>query len=154
MQRQVLSGELVDWIAKTGMANALTPDEMSRYVAVGRFDVAMQRRLGCADFEVATSVAVLDKMMFDHGLPASRLKSLLEMVHDPLAIYRSATHPTSSVVIVSTQNLGSAPVLIPIWLNKQSRPGKQPIHWISSAYAKNDPHILRTWDTQGHKLWP
>lgn len=154
MQRKIFSDAIIDWIQTAGFANSLTPEESSQHIVLGRFEETMQTRLGCLDYEIATSVATLDKMMFDHGVPASHLKKLMQMIQNPAAIYRSATHPDSSVVIVSTQNLGGQPILIPIWLNKQSRTGKQPDHWISSAYKKSNPHILQTWDSQGYKIWP
>lgn len=126
---------------------------MDDHVVIGRFTTDMLSRLKCADHELVTSVSVLEKMMFDHGLSAPKLKSLHQTICQPERIYQSASHPTSSIVVMTLETVGIKPVLVPIWLSKPGATGKPPDHWVSSAYAKDDAGIFNRWDAAGLLLW-
>lgn len=154
MQRKLLTNELVDWVQSEGLKAAITPDDMGKHVIIGRFTDVMLSRLTCPDLEIVTSIAVLEKMIFTHGVTANHIKSLSQLICNPQEIFQSTSHPNDSVVIVTIENLAGNPILIPIWLNKPSRTGKQPDHWVSSAYPKTDPNVLVRWKKTGHQIWP
>lgn len=151
---QLLTDTLVDWIQTEGSKGLIQPNRLGDRVVIGRFTKDMLARLGCADLELVTSVSVLEKMMFDHGISASKLKSLHQTICTPERVYRSASHPQTSVVVMTLQRLGAKPILIPIWLNKASAAGKPAMHWVASGYVKDDPNIFTRWDAAGLLIWP
>lgn len=153
MKRTTLDENLAKQIRDASLNGQLGNDEKATRIAIGRFSQDMLEILQCKDLELETSVAVLDKMIFDHGIPASSLGRLSTLIETPQFIYKSATQ-TESVVVVSVEMLKAAPILIPIWIEKQGPKGKPNMHWVSSAYAKDDPNILARWDYQGLRIWP
>jgi hypothetical protein len=154
VQRKPLTDELVERVKTEGMKNTITEVEMAEHVIIGRFTDVMLSRLNCPDLEIATSISVLVKMIFNHGITPKHIKSLSQLICNPQEIYQSVSHPNDSVVIVTIENIAGEPILIPIWLNKPGRTGKQPDHWVSSAYAKTDPNVLTRWKSTGHQIWP
>ncbi len=151
--REQLTDSLVDWIQAEGSKGTIQPNRLDDRVVIGRFTQDMLSRLRCADLDLVTSVSVLEKMMFDHGISATKLKSLHQTICMPQRVYRSASHPQTSVVVMTLQNLGSKPILIPIWLNKASAAGKPAMHWVASGYVKDDPNIFAKWDAAGLLIW-
>ena len=153
MTREYLTEALVLWIQDEGAKGTIPASRMDHQVVIGRFTAQMLTVLNCADQELVTSVSVLEKMMFDHGVSATKLKSLHQTICQPQRIYRSATHTATSVVVVTMQNLNNKPILVPIWLSKAGPAGKSPVHWVSSGYVKDDPNIFATWEAKGLLLW-
>jgi Phage MuF-C-terminal domain len=148
-----LNDTLVDWIQTEGSKGLIHPNRLDDRVVIGRFTQDMLKRLGCSDLELITSVSVLEKMMFDHGISANKLKTLHQTICMPQRVYRSASHPQTSVVVMTLQRLGAKPILIPIWLNKASAAGKPAMHWVASGYVKDDPNIFNKWDAAGLLIW-
>lgn len=153
MKRENLTDALVQWVQDEGSKGTIPAFRMDHHVVIGRFPAQMLTILNCADQELVTSVSVLEKMMFDHGISATKLKSLHQTICQPQQIYKSATHTTTSVVVVTMQNLSNKPILVPIWLSKAGSTGKAPVHWVSSGYVKDDPKIFSTWEAKGLLLW-
>lgn len=153
MIREQITDELIQWIQDEGTKGAIPPTRMDDHVVIGRFTASILATLSVADLELVTSISVLEKMMFDHGISAAKLKPLHQVICTPVKIYRSATHPATSVVLMSTMVLGANPVLIPVWLNKPGPTGKPAVHWVSSAYVKTDPTVLPRWEANGLLVW-
>lgn len=144
---------MTNWVKAEGLAGNLSSDQLSERIVVGQFSAHMQAVLKCPDLELVTSVAVLDKMMFDHGIGATQLAQLNQIISKPQRIYQSASH-AESVVVVSVELLQQKPILVPIWINKAGPKGKPAMHWVSSAYTKDDPNVLTKWERDGLRLWP
>lgn len=153
MQREHLTDALVQWVHDEGSKGTIPAYRMDHHVVIGRFTTNMLTILNCADQELVTSVSVLEKMIFDHGISAAKLKSLHQTICQPQRIYKSATHPATSVVVMTMQNLGNKPILVPISISKPGPTGKQPVHWVASGYVKDDPNIFAKWDANGLLLW-
>jgi hypothetical protein len=151
--REHLTDSLVEWIQTHGSKGTISPNRLDDHIVIGRFGQDMLWRLRCADLDLITSVSVLEKMMFDHGISATKLKSLNQTICTPQRIYQSASHPETSVVVMTLQSLGMKPILIPIWLNKPSSKGKPAMHWVASGYVKDDPRIFDKWDAAGLLIW-
>jgi hypothetical protein len=151
--REQLTDDLVQWIQNEGTKGTIPPNRMDDHVVIGHFTETILTALNVDDLEIVTSISVLEKMMFDHGISAAKLKSLHQVVCTPVKIFRSATHPAESVVLLSTMVLGAKPVLIPVRLSKPGPAGKAAVHWISSAYVKEDPTVIQRWETNGLLIW-
>lgn len=152
MKRKQLDRTLLDWIKSEGGRNAIPETALDDHVVLGRFNAGMLAILKCVDLEIVTSVAVLDKMLFDHGISINKLERLHSLICSPIKVYQSATQSTS-VVIMTVELHRGKPILLPIWLNKPGATGKPPMHWLSSGYTKDNPNWQSTWDSKGLLLW-
>lgn len=153
MRREKLTDELVQWIQDNGSNGTIPERRMDDHVIIGRFTAEVLTIIKCPDLELVTSVSVIEKMMFDHAISATKLKALHTIICQPERVYRSASHPDTSIVLMTMQRLGTRPIVIPIWLSKPGPTGKSPVHWIASGYAKDDPASFDKWDASGLLLW-
>lgn len=153
MRREPLSHALVDWIREEGLKGTIPPARYDDHVVVGRFSPDMLMVLACDDHELVTSISVLEKMMFDHAISAERVKGLHQLVCTPQKVFRSATHPDTSIVVLTPEELRGCPILVPVRLNHRSGAGKPLMHWVASAYAKDHPEMLAKWEQRGLLLW-
>ena len=92
----------------------------------------------------------VDKCFFDHGITKGMLERLPAMITTPKALYRSATHPDTAVVVAFETKDGS-PLLVPVQPNRQTGRGSYN-HVIASVYAK-EPMIETRWTANGLLLW-
>lgn len=153
MQRERLTDALVQWIHDEGVRGTIPAGRMNDHIVIGRFTAEMLAILQCNDRALVTSVSTLEKMMFDHAISAAKLKDLHRMICTPEKIFRSATHPTTSIVVMTIETLRHVPIIIPIHLEKPGATGKDPVHWVASAYAKDKPAMLAKWETSGLLMW-
>jgi hypothetical protein len=153
MTREQLTAELVAWIQKTGLAGPIPPDRMRAMLSIGHFSQEMLGLLQCDDLELVTTISVLEKMIFDHGLRAEHLCGLHGLICQPEKIFKSATRPDSSVVIMSLETLRARPIILPIELGKRMSKGQPAVHWLSSGYAKDSQDIIAKWKRDGLLIW-
>lgn len=153
MQREPLTNDLVKWIQDEGVKGTIPQARMEHHVVIGRLSAEMLTILGCDDLELFTSVAVLEKMLFDHGISVDKLTDLSRLVCIPQTVYKSASRPHDSVVVVSVETLRENPILVPIHLGKQLGRGGPVVHWVSSCYAKDNPAIFDRWERDGLLIW-
>ena len=153
MTREQLTAELVAWIKNTGLAGPIEPDRMRAMLSIGRFSQEMLGLLQCEDLELVTTISVLEKMIFDHGLKEEHLCGLHGLICQPEKIFKSATRPDTSVVIMSLETLRERPIILPIELGKRMAKGKPSMHWLSSGYAKDNRDIIAKWKSDGLLIW-
>ena len=91
----------------------------------------------------------IDKAHFDHGITRSLLERLGDVIHNPKALYRSATVQGAAVVITFEMKNGS-PVLVPLHANKPV--GRTHANLVASVYHK-EPTVEERWQQQGLLLW-
>lgn len=153
MARELLTAELVAWISATGLAGPIPPIRMQDIVSIGSFTPEILTILKCADLELVTSIAVLEKMIFDHALKESHVSELHGMICKPEKIFKSATRPDTSVVVMSLETLRTHPIILPIELGKAMSQKKAPVHWLSSGYAKDQQEVIAKWERNGLLIW-
>ena len=151
MKQHHLSLDLVQAIQQAGLDGTASNDDRRNQVLLGRFPSHLLGVLNIHDLEIVTSVAIIEKMIFDHGLPPSVVADLHHLVSNPNAIYQSATQ-SDSIVVLTVQITRRLPVLVAIRLAKPDSTGKGNVHWLASAYPK-DPAMFGRWEKQGLLLW-
>lgn len=92
------------------------------------------RLLGIEPKPVVTSLALLRKMHDDHGVPASVLKRLPELISDPVLVLRSRTQD-GRMVIVTDELIGGRPLVLVIDPSGES--GNVQVVFVPSAYPKD-----------------
>ncbi|EOV3371228.1 hypothetical protein OSZ62_17040 [Edwardsiella ictaluri] len=77
------------------------------------------RLLGAADLEVVITRDVIRKATngVKHVVPMAVIEQLPELMHDPLAVYRSATQPDAVVMHLALQDRNGDPVLSAVHFN-------------------------------------
>ncbi|UCQ19348.1 hypothetical protein DCF79_08030 [Edwardsiella tarda] len=77
------------------------------------------RLLGAADLEVVITRDVIRKATngVKHVVPMAVIEQLPELMHDPLAVYRSATQPDAVVMHLALQDRNGDPVLCAVHFN-------------------------------------
>ena len=153
MTREPLTAALVAWISETGLSGPIPAQRMRAILSIGRFPTDMLNVLGCKDLELVTTISVLEKMIFDHGLRYDHLCGLHSLICRPEKIFRSASRPETSVVILSLETLRDRPIILPIELNKPMAKGQHPVHWLSSGYAKDNREMIDRWEKNGLLIW-
>jgi Phage MuF-C-terminal domain len=104
---------------------------------------------GFPDLKVVIKGKTVDKAHFDHGITRGMLERLPDMVLTPKALYRSATHPDSAVVVSFEQKDGS-PILVP--MHKQAPVGRETRNVVASIYCK-EATVEARWQKEGLLLW-
>ena len=153
MARELLTAELVAWISATGLAGPIPPIRMQSIVSIGRFTPEILAILKCADLELVTSIAVLEKMIFDHALKESHVTELHGLICAPTKIFKSATRPDTSVVVMSLETQRAHPIILPIEIGKAMSVKQAPVHWLSSGYAKDQQEVIAKWERNGLLIW-
>jgi len=152
MKRHKLSQQLVLDIQQAGLKGTATDQERRNQVLLGRFPQHLLIALKIPDLEIVTSVAIIEKMIFDHGLTAPLITDLHNLICTPSAIYQSASQH-ASIVVVTVQVARQVPVIAAIHIDKPDSTGKRNVHWLASAYPKDHPEMLDRWQKQGLLLW-
>lgn len=153
MKQLNLSLELVRDIQRAGLEGTASHQDLRNQVLLGRFPQHLLDALKIPDLEIVTSFAIIEKMIFEHGLTPSVIANLHNLVCTPHAIYQSATHQSDSIVVLTIQITRQLPVLAAIKLDKPDSAGKRNIHWLASAYPKDHTDMLNRWQKDGLLLW-
>src|SRR5258708_3740899 len=87
------------------------------------------------------------------GLPPETVASLRELILKPVAVYESATERDSIVVVTIEMPDGINPLIVAIRIDVPDSANKPNMHWMVSAYAKDDPAIVKRWEANGPLIW-
>lgn len=153
MAQYNLDHALTEWIQTEGLKGSIPEARMNDRVVIGNFTSDLLQILQCPDHKLVTSVSVLEKMMFDHAVSARHLANLHGLICLPQKVFKSASHPNTSIVVMSNEEIRALPLLVAVHLNKSGARGKTPDHWVASAYAKDNPQILEAWEKKGLLIW-
>lgn len=152
MRQHNLSLELIRDIQRAGSDGTASDQERRNQVLLGRFPQHLLASLKVPDLEIVTSVAIIEKMIFEHGLTAPVIADLHNLICTPSAVYQSASQG-DSIVVLTIQITRQLPVIAAIKLDKPDSAGKPNIHWLASAYPKDHTEMFSRWQRQGLLLW-
>lgn len=111
--------------------------------------------LGMPDVQLVISGKVVDKVLFEHGIPKGTIERLYSLLEAPKAIYKGhQSNPGSAVVTYEVKNL--APIIIAIHPNKQMGRVGNVYNNVASMYAKETragESIEDRWTREGLLLW-
>jgi len=153
VEYEVFTPEMAAWICEAGSsAEGIDTEKMRQIVSIGRFPAGILAGIGCDDLEIVTTISVFEKMVFDHGIGTDILSKFHAILCAPKQIFNSASRP-GSVVVVTLEFQRGNPIIIPIQLSKHVGKYQPNVHWVSSAYAKDNPDQLQKWENDGLLLW-
>lgn len=112
--------------------------------------------LGMPDVQLVISGKVVDKVLFEHGIPKGTIERLYSLLEAPKAIYKGHQgNPGSAVVTYEVKNM--APIIIAIHPNKQMGGRSGTVYNnVASMYAKETragESIEDRWTREGLLLW-
>lgn len=148
-----LSVELVAELLWRHQRGHLADSDYRHQVLIGRFAKEVLTTIDIPDRAVVTSVRLLVKIMEKHGLPPETVASLRELILKPVAVYESATERDSIVVVTIEMPDGINPLIVAIRIDVPDSANKPNMHWMVSAYAKDDPAIVKRWEANGLLIW-
>ncbi len=152
MRQHQLSLDLVRDIQRKGVDGTINNQDRRDQARLGRFPQPLLLALQIPDLEIVTSVAIIEKMIFDHGLPPTVIANMHSLICTPSAVYQSATHG-DSIVVLTMQVTRQLPVVAAVKLDKPDAAGRPNLHWLASAYPKDHSAMLQHWRNQGLLIW-
>ena len=140
---------LVSIIIQAGLHDE--PYELKRVLGLGQTPQTLIDHAGFDDLELVIKASTVDKVHFDHGISQSVIQRIPLILQAPKAIYASATHPDSAVVMTYELQNGQ-PVIMPVHKNKTVGRNRT-CNEVTSMLGKggHDPEIR--WKNQGLLLW-
>ena len=104
------------------------------------------KQLGVASLPLKVSSNVIDKALTGkHKVIANILSRLPIYLSEPVAVFRSKTHPDNSLVVLTeVVDKNNKPVIVSIRLSFESQHGVL-IHNISSIYGKDNMQTIQGW---------
>jgi hypothetical protein len=148
-----LSAELATELLWRHQTGHLTETDYRHQILIGRFTTETLTAVSIPDRAVVTSVRLLVKIMEKHGLHPETVASLRELILKPAAAYESATERNSIVVVTFEMPDGINPLLVAVRIDVPDSANKPNMHWMVSAYAKDDPAIFKRWEANGLLIW-
>jgi hypothetical protein len=115
------------------------------HVPLGRTP-ALLKWLGVPDKPVVTMAALLDKMHQMHGLTAAQLKTLPDLLADPVMVFRSDTRDGRFLVVTDLVSNGRPVVLV---VDPEGKAGRVEVVFVPSAYPKDDLSAFARWIKAG-----
>ena len=104
-------------------------------------------KLGLVDRDIYITPRVLQKVLHDkHALPANIVKSIPRELHDPVAVFDSATEPGSLVVLTGQIHQGR-PVVVAVIRDVEI--SRQSVHAIATMHPREFDATLRKWVNEG-----
>jgi hypothetical protein len=112
--------------------------------------------LGMPDLQMVITGKVVDKVLFEHGIPKGTIERLYSLLEAPKAIFKGTlNNPGSAVVTFEIKNMD--PIIIAVHPNKQmARRDGTAYNNIASMYAKGNragESIEDRWTREGLLLW-
>lgn len=92
--------------------------------------------------DLKTSAKVLQKVVFDHGVPPSVLKRIPELLERPVMVFRSAT-VDGSFVAVTSEMVRGAPLIVAI--SPETTRGAVALNFVPSLYPRDDLQAIQRW---------
>lgn len=148
-----LSEALASELLERSKRGLLTPQDLRHQVEIGRFSKDTLAHLKIRDNVLVTSVSMLVKVMEKHDLTPAVVASLPALIRKPVACYTSDTERNSIVVVTVEKPDGTNPILVPFRVDVPDAANKPNMHWMVSAYCKDDPEIFERWETKGLLVW-
>jgi hypothetical protein len=141
------------------LVDILIKDEMTgqpqheRLLLLGETPSYLIKAAGFRALPLAIQGKVICKAYFDHGITASMLKRLPDIIHNPKCVFKSANlHQADSVVVITFEIKGQAPVIIPV--QKDRLIGRlEHYNLVTSVYGKEGEDPVRKWTSAGLLLW-
>ncbi|MCP4597193.1 hypothetical protein [Neptuniibacter sp.] len=131
---------------------ALGNPQHERVLQLGPTPEYLVTHAGFPALDIAIQAKVIGKAHFDHGIKASLIQRLPEILATPKSVFRSANvHQVDSVVVLTYEVKGVAPIIVPIRKNRQVGRG-QYFNLVGSIYAKEGPDPSVKWARQGLKI--
>jgi hypothetical protein len=135
----------VDKAAAAGVAD--DPQVLREPVSLGIDTPQALQLLGIARKPVFTTRNLIAKMHLDHGVPRSALKTLPELLANPVLVFGSDTQPGRLVVVTALVVQGN-PVVVAVDPNGKS--GRADVVFLPSAYPKdNADRQFSAWTRSG-----
>ncbi|EDQ2394338.1 hypothetical protein RU50_005453 [Salmonella enterica subsp. enterica] len=121
-------------------------------VEVGRTPPVL-RNLGAPDLPVSISRDIIRKATNDvkHFVNMDTIEKLPELMHDPLAVYESATQDNSLVLWLDAADRNGDPVLAAVHMN--SKKDVIEVNRIASVYGTEEGKKIRSMERQGLALY-
>lgn len=94
---------------------------------------------------------VVGKIFFDHAIPQGQIERLPSVIASPKAIYRSATRPQDTVVVMTFDFQAGDPVAV--FVRSETSYGREIVNEIVSMYGKSGPDPEAKWTRDGLCLW-
>lgn len=137
---------LVDLIIKEELQGKPSHE---RLIKLGKTPNYLIDHAGFPALELAIKGSVITKACFDHGIATSMLKRLPDIVANPKCLFKSASRPEESVVVLTFEVKGKAelPIIVPISRNMSV--GRENVNLVASIYGKEGPNPEQKWKTQG-----
>ncbi|GGC04658.1 MuF-C-terminal domain-containing protein [Pseudoduganella buxea] len=113
--------------------------------------------IGMPPLQLAVLGKVIDKVVFDHGIPKGTLERLYKILEAPKAIFKGhLDNPGAAVLTYEVKN--SDPIIIAVHPNKQvgGRDGGARFNLVASVYAKSTrpgETLEARWTREGLLLW-
>ena len=110
---------------------------------------AVLRALGAKDLPIDISRDTVRKATngVKHVVPMDVIERLPEELHDPLAVFKSRTHPDSLVVLTEHRDARGSPVVVALDLRALGE--KYQVNRIASVYGKDGARPLDMWVKDG-----
>lgn len=111
--------------------------------------------LGMPNLQMAISGKVIDKVLFEHGIPKGTIERLYSLIESPKAIFKGHQgNPGAAVITFEVKNMH--PIIIAIHPNKQMGRAGTAYNSVASMYAKASKageSIEDRWTREGLLLW-
>ena len=111
------------------------------HIEIGTLPVALAFA-GIPAGDLRTSAKVLQKVVFDHGVPSSMVKRIPELLETPVMVFRSAT-VTGRFVIITSEMVRSAPLIVAI--SPEQVTGGGMLNFVPSLYPRDDLQTIQRW---------
>jgi hypothetical protein len=147
-----MSLELALLLEQAIQEKSLDNDLRRNQVLLGKFPQEVLTALKIDDLDVVTSVSVLAKIMDRHKLSAATVSGLHELICNPVAVYDSATEQGAVVVLTMRLMMGD-PIIAAISVNTPDAFKKGRMHWLTSAYPKENHAKFSEWERAGLLRW-
>ncbi|ADU99446.1 PLxRFG domain-containing protein [Alicycliphilus denitrificans] len=92
--------------------------------------------------DLKTSAKVLQKVVFDHGVPPSVVKRIPELLERPVMVFHSAT-VEGSFVAVTSEMVRGAPLIVAI--SPETTTGGVSLNFVPSLYPRDDLQAIQRW---------
>ncbi|MDA5548337.1 LPD5 domain-containing protein [Yersinia massiliensis] len=111
------------------------------------------RALGAPDLDMVVNRDTVRKATngVKHNVPMSVIEQLPELLHDPVAVYRSSTQENSVVALLEAKDTNGDPVITAIHLN--ARKGRVEVNSIASVYGVEGGRKVQTMENEGLALY-
>jgi hypothetical protein len=144
--------EIATAICTGSTTGTLSDEDLRHQILLGRFPKTVLTALGIPDLSVVTSVSVLAKLAKKHALSPVIISSLHSLISAPQAVFSSATK-NDSIVIVTMMLVEGDPLIASVVVDTPDAYQKPNMHWLTSAYGKDNHEKLTEWERNGLLLW-